>query len=101
MRAPTFTYKVWLSIRADTSFRYWDLPYNNYNYSYICTAVDEYKYHTVAIDRLGIGLSSHGDPLNEIQAPLEVAALAAITQKLRDGSFPGAARPYQKIVHVG
>ena len=63
--------------------------------------MEQYKYHTVAIDRLGIGLSSHGEPLNEIQAPLEVAALAAITNKLRDGSFPGAAKPYTKVVHVG
>ena len=81
--------------------RYWDNSYNNFQYSYVNVAVDEYKYHTVAIDRLGVGLSSHGEPLNEIQAPLEVAALAEITRKLRDGTFPGISKPYEKVVHVG
>lgn len=81
--------------------RYWDNPYNNFAYSYVNVAVDHYKHCTVAIDRLGIGLSSHGEPLNEIQAPLEVAALAEITRKLRDGTFPGAPKPFQKVVHVG
>jgi hypothetical protein len=43
---------------------YWDLDYNNYNYSYVNVAL-EAGYSTLAIDRLGIGNSSHGDPFNE------------------------------------
>ena len=48
---------------------YWDLPFKNFNYSYVSVAVDQYGYSTLAWDRLGIGVSSHGDPLAEIQAP--------------------------------
>ena len=81
--------------------RYWDLPYNNFNYSYVDVAVDQYKYNTFAIDRLGIGLSSHGEPLNEIQAPLEVAALAELTLQLRSGSLPGVPTAFKRVVHVG
>jgi hypothetical protein len=43
---------------------YWDLDYNNYNYSYVNVALAA-GYSTLAIDRLGIGNSSHGDPFNE------------------------------------
>ena len=81
--------------------RYWDIPYNNFNYSYVDVAVDLYKYNTLAIDRLGIGLSSHGEPLNEIQASLEVAALAELTLLLRNGSLPGVPTAFNKVAHVG
>jgi hypothetical protein len=43
---------------------YWDLEYNNYNYSYVNVALAA-GYSTLAIDRLGIGNSTHGDPFNE------------------------------------
>ena len=43
---------------------YWDLEYNNYAYSYVNVALKA-GYSTLAIDRLGIGQSSHGDPINE------------------------------------
>lgn len=66
---------------------YWDLPYNDYNNSYTDVAIGQ-GYCTVAIDRYGIGNSSHGDPLNQVQAPAEVSALYGVTQKLRNGSFP-------------
>merc|ERR1712093_124052 len=67
---------------------YWDLPYNGYNYSYLNVATDQYKYCTLSFDRLGVGNSSHGEPLNEIQAFLEVAATVQLTQMLRNGRFP-------------
>ena len=81
--------------------RYWDLSYNNFNYSYINYAVDHYKYCTLSYDRLGIGNSSHGEPLNEIQSFLEVAALAEITNMFRAGTFPTVSHAFDKIVHVG
>jgi len=81
--------------------RYWDIPYNNFNYSYIDVAVDDYKYCTLSYDRLGIGNSSHGEPLNEIQSYLEVAALAELTDMLRNGTFPGVKHAFEKITHVG
>jgi pimeloyl-ACP methyl ester carboxylesterase len=79
---------------------YWDLDYNNYNYSYVNTALAA-GYSTLAIDRFGIGNSTHGDPFNEIQAQAEVEALNAVTTKLRKGEVPEIGHAYQKVVHVG
>ncbi|WYZ36758.1 hypothetical protein EsH8_II_000264 [Colletotrichum jinshuiense] len=80
---------------------YWDFPANKYNYSYVAPAVDDYGYSTFSWDRLGIAESSHGEPINEIQAWLEVAALKALTDKLRAGTVPGVGCTFEKIVHVG
>ncbi|KAH9832753.1 putative alpha beta-hydrolase protein [Teratosphaeria destructans] len=80
---------------------YWDLPANNYNYSYVKEAVDEYGYSTFTYDRLGIGMSSHGEPVNEIQAWLEVDALKELTLMLRAGSVSGISKAYAKTVHAG
>ena len=86
---------------ANRCGRYWDLSYNNFNYSYVDVATDTYGYCTLAYDRLGIGNSSHGEPLNEIQSSLEVAALAELTLMLRHGTFPGVKQTFDKITHVG
>lgn len=80
---------------------YWDISHNNFNYSYVDVATDTYKYCTLSYDRLGIGNSSHGDPLNEIQASLEVAALAELTTMLRNGTFPEINQTFSKVTHVG
>jgi pimeloyl-ACP methyl ester carboxylesterase len=80
---------------------YWDLTYRDPDYSYIISAVDKYGYSTFAWDRLGIGESQHGDPLKEIQATLELAALVALTQGLRAGSIQGVSQRFDKVVHVG
>lgn len=79
---------------------YWDLNYNNYNYSYVNTALAA-GYSTLAIDRYGIGNSSHGDPFNEIQAQAEVEALNEITKKLRAGRIAEIKTAYKKVIHVG
>ena len=86
---------------VDDGARYWDLSYNDFNYSYVDVATDKYKYCTLSYDRLGIGNSSHGEPLNEIQAFLEIAALAEMTMMLRNGTFPGVTQTFGKITHVG
>lgn len=83
---------------------YWDLSYNNYNYSYVAEAVDEYGYSTLTWDRLGVGASSKGDPINEIQIFLEIAALKALTEKARAGKLClmcGARTAFKKVVHAG
>ncbi|RYN31444.1 hypothetical protein AA0113_g3394 [Alternaria arborescens] len=79
---------------------YWDLEYDNYNYSYVDVALAA-GYSTLAIDRLGIGLSSHGDPFNEIQAQAEVEALNSVTTQLRKGEIPEISCAYDKVIHVG
>ena len=86
---------------ADHGARYWDLSYNDFNYSYVDVATDTYKSCTLAYDRLGIGNSSHGEPLDEIQSFLEIAALAELTLMLRNGTFPGVDQTFSKITHVG
>ena len=48
-----------------------------------------------------MGNSSHGEPLNEIQAFLEVAATVQLTQMLRNGSFPNVNQTFSKVVHLG
>ncbi|KAK1958527.1 alpha/beta-hydrolase [Colletotrichum sublineola] len=80
---------------------YWDFPANGYNYSYVGPAVDDYGCSTFSWDRLGIAESSHGEPINEIQGFLELAALKALTDKLRAGTVPGLDCTFEKIVHVG
>jgi pimeloyl-ACP methyl ester carboxylesterase len=60
-----------------------------------------YKYHTLSFDRLGVGKSSHGEPLNEIQSFLEFEATAKLTQMLRNGTFPNVNHTYSKVAHVG
>ncbi|KAK5688288.1 hypothetical protein LTS10_000266 [Elasticomyces elasticus] len=80
---------------------YWDLSFNNYNYSYSCEAVDQYGFATFSWDRLGIAQSQHGEAVNEIQAWLEVDALRALTEQLRNGSIAAIGKKYEKVVHVG
>ncbi|RMZ72293.1 catalytic [Pyrenophora seminiperda CCB06] len=79
---------------------YWDLDFDNYTYSYVNVALKA-GYSTLAIDRLGTGLSSQGDPINEIQAQAEVEALNAVTVMLRNGEIPNVGRSYKKVIHVG
>jgi pimeloyl-ACP methyl ester carboxylesterase len=80
---------------------YWDFSYNNYNYSYVAEATDQYGYSTFFWDRLGIGQSQHGEPVNEIQAWLEIDALRVLTEKLRAGQIPGVSKAFSKVLHVG
>ena len=80
---------------------YWDLPFNGYNYSYVAEAVDQYGYSTFTWDRLGIGMSSHGDPVQEIQALLEVDALKELTLAIKAGKVDGIPNCFEKYTHAG
>ncbi|KAK7731528.1 hypothetical protein SLS53_008768 [Cytospora paraplurivora] len=79
---------------------YWDVPINNYNYSYVTRAVDN-GYSTFAWDRLGIAQSQHGEAVNEIQSYLEIAALHSLTNLLREGSIDEINSGFDKVVHIG
>ncbi|KAI0387769.1 Alpha/Beta hydrolase protein [Hypomontagnella monticulosa] len=79
---------------------YWDFPAQHHNYSYVNAALAR-GYSTFAFDRLGIGESSHGDPVREIQTALEIAALVELTSLLRAAKVPGISAKYGKVVHVG
>ncbi|KAL8829639.1 MAG: hypothetical protein Q9170_006076 [Blastenia crenularia] len=80
---------------------YWDLPFNNFNYSYIDVAVDHYGFCTLSIDRLGEGNSSKADPLSILQVPAEMSALYELTMMLRNGTLPSVPHAFTKIVHIG
>ncbi|PHH75948.1 hypothetical protein CDD82_4211 [Ophiocordyceps australis] len=79
---------------------YWDYGYQNNYYSYINRAV-EHGYSTLTWDRLGIGHSTHLDAISEAQIFLEVAALGALTQHVRDGKICDVNHRFTKLVHVG
>ncbi|KHN99731.1 uncharacterized protein MAM_02584 [Metarhizium album ARSEF 1941] len=79
---------------------YWDLSFANYKYSYVNRALDA-GYSTLSWDRLGIGRSSHGHPVDEIQLPLEISALKALTDAARGGHLCGVAHAFRKTVHLG
>lgn len=79
---------------------YWDIPFNNHNYSYVNRAVEEAGYATFSYDRLGIGMSSHGEPVNEIQTQLEVIALKTLTDMVRAGQIEGVPA-FKRIIHIG
>ncbi|KAK8089064.1 hypothetical protein PG997_004025 [Apiospora hydei] len=79
---------------------YWDFPVNNYNYSYVNQAVDR-GHSAFFFDRLGLGQSSRGEPVNEIQSWLEVSALYALTTMIRENRIPEIKAKFDKIVHVG
>ncbi|KAL7943544.1 hypothetical protein V8C42DRAFT_359209 [Trichoderma barbatum] len=80
---------------------YWDYPFNKHNYSYVAQAVDQHGFSTFTWDRLGIASSSKGNPVNEIQQFLELAALEELSTRLRRGSVKGINAKFNKFVHVG
>lgn len=80
---------------------YWDFAFNDYNYSYVANAVDDHGYSTFSWDRLGVGESSKGDALSEIQIFLEIAALYELTTQLKESTLEGVSASFSKFVHVG
>lgn len=79
---------------------YWDYPFEIHNFSYVNHAVNQ-GYSTLTWDRLGVGMSSHGDPINEIQIFLEIAALHALSEKVRKGDLCGLKATFKKHVQIG
>lgn len=88
---------------------YWD--YSS-DYSYVDAALAR-GYATLAYDRLGSGVSRSSsctgggdlDPINELQAPLEVALLSTLTNLARTGGLlqqqHGQNVTFDRVLHVG
>jgi len=74
-------------------------PTFDHEYSWVSHALSQ-GYATLAIDNLGNGDSSHPDPVQVVQKPLQVEVMREIIRRLRDGSLPSIPRSYQKIVFV-
>lgn len=64
--------------------QYWDLDENSY-----VDAAAAAGYATLSYDRLGAGKSQRPDPVQIVQAPMEVEIGHVLTQALRDGSIDG------------
>lgn len=56
-------------------YNQWDHPFDSHIYSYVDIAANQYNFFAIAIDRLGVGSSSIGDPLGVQQMPVEVCQL--------------------------
>lgn len=56
-------------------------------------------YYTLAIDRLGSGMSSRPDPIRVLQIPMEVEVLHSIISQLRQGTTTYF-QPFDRIVYV-
>ncbi|KAK4508118.1 hypothetical protein PRZ48_001856 [Zasmidium cellare] len=73
---------------------YWDTG----NYSYVNNFLKT-GYVTFAYNRLGVGNSDHPDPLQTVQAPVEIEILHALIDALRRGRL--SSRCFSKIVGIG
>lgn len=74
---------------------YWDFAPG---YSYVDYAA-QLGYTTFFYDRLGVGMSAKPDPINVVQAPLEVAIAEQLIARLRAGAFGG--QVFTKVVATG
>ncbi|KAL9109463.1 MAG: hypothetical protein Q9187_008161 [Circinaria calcarea] len=74
---------------------YWDFA-KGYSFVDIAAAAG---YPTFSYDRLGVGLSDHPDPIQVVQAPLEIEIAHTLIQSLRVGKFAG--QRFERVVGVG
>lgn len=74
---------------------YWDVAAN---YSYVDAAALA-GYTTFSYDRLGIGMSDHPDPIEVVQAQMEVTIAHELIQSLRAGRIASTA--FKHVVGVG
>ncbi|KAL3449923.1 hypothetical protein BJX65DRAFT_316647 [Aspergillus insuetus] len=75
---------------------YWDFD----GYRYIKSAT-EAGYATLSYDRLGVGRSELANPYLDVQAAIQVAILAAISELLREGKLSSRISVPKKLIHVG
>ncbi|RFU29275.1 hypothetical protein B7463_g7073, partial [Scytalidium lignicola] len=68
-------------------------------YSWIATALSQ-GYSTLAIDRIGNGLSDHPDPTQIVQIPVHVESIHQIVRSVRAGHDPFP-RSFAKVIYVG
>ncbi|CAM6084559.1 unnamed protein product [Calypogeia fissa] len=73
--------------------------YQPWNYSYVDFARGE-GYHTIAIDRLGAGNSSHPDP-TLVRAGLEAEQTNTIIEQIRRNNLHPFLPPCEKLILVG
>ena len=72
-------------------------PYHGSNYSYV-DFVTDLGYDSLAIDRLGSGVSDHPDPLLVVQLPAQIEVTHAIFEHIKSGYL---GKTYKETVYVG
>ncbi|KAF8857025.1 hypothetical protein BDZ45DRAFT_448805 [Acephala macrosclerotiorum] len=97
----TFTKNYWSGLGDPSITHSAGAPYGGQNYSWIDYASNE-GYPTLAIDRLGNGLSDHPDPLTVLGTPLQTEIVHQFILKARAGSLPGAnGKSFNAIIYAG
>ncbi|TKA35883.1 hypothetical protein B0A54_12329 [Friedmanniomyces endolithicus] len=80
---------------------YWKFGGDSSQYNYVRAATDA-GYATLSYDRISNGGSTVVDPYIIQQAPMELAALEAITSRFRNGTIHSSVpKPSGKVFHVG
>jgi hypothetical protein len=74
---------------------YWDFAEG---YSYVDAAAAA-GYPTFSYDRLGVGASDHPDPIQVVQAPLQLEIAHSLVQSLRHGAF--SHQSFSHVIGVG
>jgi pimeloyl-ACP methyl ester carboxylesterase len=77
------------------SHSYWDFAEG---YSFIDIAARE-GYATFSFDRLGVGASDHPDPIQIVQASIQIEIIHTLVSQLRAGQLAG--ETFEKVVGVG
>jgi pimeloyl-ACP methyl ester carboxylesterase len=76
---------------------YWDFYSASYSYQ---DAAAKAGYATLSYDRLGTGSSAHPDPIQVVQAPMEIEIAHQIIQQLRNTKTFGNTQ-FEKAIGVG
>ncbi len=91
----TFSTLQFLTHGGMLDHSYWDFANG---YSYVDAAAEE-GYATFSYDRLGTGRSQHPDPVQIVQASIQVDIAHVIVQKLKSGELGGM--PFEHVIGVG
>lgn len=95
-RAPNASLVQFLTHGVGFDKSYWNFFSANLSYADNAALAG---YTTLFYDRLGVGMSDHPDPIQVVQAPLEVSIGHELVQMLREGSI--ASTTFSKVVGVG
>jgi pimeloyl-ACP methyl ester carboxylesterase len=80
---------------------YWSPPVEEFrNYSYAAFSCDR-GLSTLAIDWLGVGLSSRPENASDVQYPTVAASLSQIARHLKNASILPGIPPFKKIIGIG
>ncbi|KAF8124834.1 hypothetical protein K438DRAFT_1649340 [Mycena galopus ATCC 62051] len=81
--------------------QYWSPPVEEFrNYSYAAFSCDR-GLASLAVDGLGVGLSSRPTNSSDVQLPTGAAALAQVARHLKSASLTSRVPPFKKIIGIG